>query len=361
MPTSSLPPNLLLLIIELCIMNKQILFKSGSGGNTGYRIPTCIRLPSGRIIVFCEARTDSIEDYGHISVLAKISDDNGATFSSPVTVSDNGIDTIGNPSPVYDKCTGRLFLFLNWNAAGGGEELILKGLAKRKVLVTHSDDDGLTWSEPRDITSCVTDEDFTWHAAGPCHGIQTSSGRLMIPVNHAELISDTRSSTPYISGTIYSDDHGLTWHRGSDVCEYSNECTLCELANGTIYINMRSYLGHNKRLTARSRDLGRTWYDISEDAILTEPVCQGSCISLPGTDTVYFINPASVERSNLTLRKSIDGAKTWQSSLVVHSGPSAYSDIALIDENTVFAVYECGDKYRYERIECSVLSTDDII
>ena len=50
-----------------------------------------------------------------------------------------------------------------------------------RVLVRHSDDDGLTWSEPEDITAATLPEYRNAFALGPGHGIMTG-GTLIIPV-----------------------------------------------------------------------------------------------------------------------------------------------------------------------------------
>ena len=41
-------------------------------------------------------------------------------------------------------------------------------------------------------------------------------------------------------------------------------------------------------------------------------------------------------RQNLTLRASSDGGKTWPDALVLHPGPSAYSDLAASGDGTVY-------------------------
>nr|WP_201723955.1 sialidase family protein [Rhodopirellula sp. SM50] len=49
-----------------------------------------------------------------------------------------------------------------------------------------SDDDGVTFSEPTDITAAFEPfrKDYDWHvlATGPGHGIQLRNGRLLVPV-----------------------------------------------------------------------------------------------------------------------------------------------------------------------------------
>ncbi len=337
-------------------MLKSILYRRNDGFASAYRIPTCICLPGGRLIVFIEARMDSLSDTGSIRVQARISDDGGHSFSEPILVAQDGANTIGNPCPVFDSDTGVLFLLLNQNMADGGEELILQGKAKRKVYVCESRDLGETWSPLRDITGCVMQDHWTWHAVGPCHAGQLQSGRLLVPCNHAVLDPAAEKSGPYISGTIFSDDHGATWHAGTDVGPYTNECSLAQLQDGTVYMNMRSYAGKNRRAVAKSTNEGASWSEIWLDGALVEPVCQGSALS--AGDCLYFSNPASIAREKLTLRRSRDFGLTWPEKILLHEGPAAYSDIARLPDGTLFAVYECGEDSPYERIETVLIAPD---
>lgn len=334
-------------------MHIQNLFTAATGGYSAYRIPTCICLPGGRLIVFIEARRNSLSDSGCIHVLARISDDGGRTFGEPILVASDGENTIGNPCPVFDRDTGRLHLLLNGNRSDGGEHLILQGKAPRSVLITLSDDMGESWSPLRDLTPDVKQPDWTWHATGPCHALQTKGGRLIVPCNHAVLNAETESSGPYISGTLFSDDHGVTWRPGADIGEYTNECSLAELPDGTLYMNMRSYHGKNRRAAARSSDGGASWSDFLLDEVLVEPVCQGSVIC--AGDALYFTNPASTRRENLTLRRSMDGGRTWPNALCIHPGPAAYSDIAVLPDGTLFVLYECGEEAPYERVDAAFI------
>ena len=48
----------------------------------------------------------------------------------------------------------------------------------------ESDDDGATWSTPRDISAQAKGGDWTWYATGPGVGIQLTNGTLLIPCDH---------------------------------------------------------------------------------------------------------------------------------------------------------------------------------
>lgn len=331
------------------MLQQDVLFVSGQDGYHTYRIPSLLVTREGTVLAFCEARKNGGGDAGDIDVVVRRSLDNGQTWEPYRIIADDGTHTIGNPCPVQDRETGTIWLLLCRNAEDGHEKDILAGKAARDVLVMKSDDDGISWSEPRDITADVKRPEWTWYATGPCHAIQLQSGRLLVPCNHAVLQPESERSGPYTAHVMYSDDHGESWHIGGIVGENTNECAVAELPDGTVYINMRSYHGRNRRAYAWSQDEGRTWSNIELDDALTEPVCQGSVIE-DGQGGILFSNPASTSREMLTIRRSIDGCRTWTTQQVLHQGPAAYSDMAVTKDGTVLCLYECGEERCYERI-----------
>jgi sialidase-1 len=48
------------------------------------------------------------------------------------------------------------------------------------VFVMNSQDDGVTWNDPVEITRQVVDPTWKYIGAGPGHAIQLRSGRLLI-------------------------------------------------------------------------------------------------------------------------------------------------------------------------------------
>lgn len=343
-------------------MFRQTLFTAGAGGHACYRIPTLITLPSGRLIVFCEARTNGAGDCGTIRIVARISDDNGATFSKTIDVADNSVNTLGNPVPVYDNETKTLFLLVNGNLIDGDERAIMRGEAPRTVLYTSSIDDGLTWSPLRDLTSELMLSDWGWYAMGPCHAARLSGGRLLVPCNHSILDPASPDHGKYISHTVYSDDHGATWRIGGSVGPNTNECSLTELPDGRVYMNMRSYHGEHCRATSFSGDGGLTWSPVHLEHALPDPVCQGSTLYAPKLGRLLFSNVAHpTQRIRVTLRSSADLGQSWSEGVVLHEGPSAYSDIAELADGRIACIFECGSENPYEQIVLAILDPREVV
>jgi len=334
------------------------VFVSGEGGYHTYRIPATVITRSNTILAFCEGRKNSRSDTGKIDLLLKRSKDDGKSWSEQQVIWSDGENVCGNPAPVVDQQTGVTWLLFTWNLGSDKESELGRGTGKdiRRVFVTHSADDGVTWTKPNEITTTVKKPGWYWYATGPVNGIQLTRGphpgRLVIPCNHTEL--NTRTQVVSKSHIIFSDDHGKTWQPGGVEEEMTNESTVVERADGSLLHNMRSYHKQNRRAVAISKDAGESWSAVKLDEALVEPVCQGSILRVtwpgdPEKSRIHFANPASTKRENLTVRESYDEGATWSANKSLHSGPAAYSCMVKLPD-AVGCLFECGDKNPYEKI-----------
>lgn len=331
------------------------VFISGAEGYHTFRIPALLVTKKGTLLAFCEGRKTSRSDKGDIDLLLKRSSDGGKTWGPLQLVHEDGGDakiTIGNPCPVVDQETGVIWLTFIRNATD--------------VFVSSSDDDGRTWTKPLKITESVKKEDWTWVATGPGVGIQLRhaphKGRLVIPCNHRTKPDDRPAITH--SHVFWSDDHGKSWKLGGVVAPFTNECQVAELTDGSLLVNMRNFWGSDgkepakgkMRAVALSKDGGQTWADLRFDKALIEPVCQASFHRYTWADTqgksrLLFSNPASADkRQRMTVRLSYDEGETWPVDKVLEEGPSAYSCLANLPDDTITCLYERGQKDPYEKI-----------
>ena len=323
------------------------VFISGQGGYHTYRIPALVVSKAGTLLAFCEGRKTGRGDHGDLDLLLKRSTNNGATWGAQQLIHEEGGNakiTIGNPCPVVDRSTGHIWLAFSRD--------------NRAVFITHSEDDGKSWVKPLDISKSVTVSTWTWVATGPGNGIQLAqgkhAGRLVLPCDHRRGGRDAYNTNGH-SHAMYSDDHGRTWQIGKATDPGMNECAVAELADGRLSLNMRSYRGKNQRAVAMSEDGGATWGPSVDAPVLVEPVCQASYIRVgtPGDaadNRVLFSNPAGTKREKLTVRLSADGGKSWPVARVLHAGPAAYSNLAMLSGGDVGCLYECGKKDAYETI-----------
>ena len=335
------------------------LFISSQEGYHTFRIPALITLPGGRILAFAEGRRLDAQDAGDIDLVLKISDDGGRTFGPLKVIAASGGNTAGNPCPIYDKVTGQVVLMFNRNQSDGHQNAIEEGKSARTVHITFSADGGDTWQPEQDITAQTKLPDWTWHAVGPNHGLQLSSGRLLVPCNHAEFLEDTGKSGPYHSHTLYSDDHGTTWQIGQDIADDTTECVLSQLQDGRVLINIRLLPCPGCRSMATSFDDGISFVQHHTVEAQPDPGCQGSMHVLTHEDQEYVLvtNATALDvRRRLVLHESTDGGESWSEAFVITEGPCAYSDLAQLDDSHIAILYEAGEDYSHETITFDVVA-----
>ncbi len=367
--TSFLNLIFLLLIPFVSYTNElKYIFKSGSEGYDTFRIPSIITTDSGVVLAFAEGRKNSSSDSGDIDLVLKRSIDGGKTWGDLIVIRDDGTNVCGNPSPVIDKKTGKIFLLSTWNRGDDTESEIINmtSVDTRRVYVMNSIDEGLSWSKPIEITDKVKKPNWTWYATGPVHGIQiregSKKGRMIIPCDHIEA-----NTKKYYSHIIYSDDAGSSWNIGGITPQDQvNECSVAEIGKGKLILNMRNYdrTQMNRKISI-SNDNGESWGDTYDDKALVEPICQASILRYSfkgyGRNDLLFINPADKnKRLNMTLRLSNDLGRTWKGEFLLHEGPSAYSDITKLRNGNVGCLFEAGKNSPYEGIVYREVDVRDI-
>ena len=362
---TSLRAGLILAALALCsgfISGQQILWSQADTTYNNFRIPALIVTEKGTVLALAEGREGG--DAGDIDILVKRSEDNGQSWSPQAVVWDNGTNTCGNPCPVVDHISGRIYLFMTWNLGRDHEDMIIrkKSSDTRRPYLCYSDDDGRTWSEPVDLTISSKDPDWGWYATGPGVGIQLKSetykNRLIVPANHSYDIQDSKEAVRggygYGAHVLFSDDGGKSWSLSETITPACNESQVVELTNGDVMMNMRSYNKQGCRAIAVSQDGGESWSEITHDPQLVEPVCQASFIrygSFQGKELYLFSNPASKSRrSHMTIRASLDNCRSWTGGKLIHEGPAAYSCLTVMPDGKIGLLYEAGEKDPYETL-----------
>lgn len=142
-------------------------------GYDTYRIPALLCLPDGKLFAFAEGRRNDATDSGDIDLILKRSSDNGKTWGPVEVVWDDGINTCGNPAPVYVEEDNLLVLLMSWNLGSDREGHINTYTSEdtRRVYITYSYDMGEKWTTPKEITQDVKYNTWSWYATGPGHAI----------------------------------------------------------------------------------------------------------------------------------------------------------------------------------------------
>lgn len=341
----------------------SVPYTSGAEGYNTFRIPAVLKSGRGTVLAFAEARKGSASDAGDIDLVLKRSTDGGCTWGALQTVYDSGPNTSGNPAPVL-TASGRIVLLSTYNSGTATEAAIMRGEVtaeqNRRVFVQVSDDDGAGWSAPREITAQTKAADWRWYATGPGHAIRLARGphrnRLVVPANHSTAppagSPDTGTEAKYYGAhSLYSDDNGATWTIGfsddnPNGYVNSNESTVAELPDGSLYFNTREHNGTapGNRADAYSRDGGQTLeVPYRPQATIVGPVVQASVLQVPGGPLVYSGPAEPAARAALTLRISTDSGATWRPSLALSGLPAAYSDLVALDGGLVGVLYETGN------------------
>ena len=327
------------------------VFVNGQEGYPAFRIPALLATQRGTLLAFAEGRA-TLHDHAQNDIVLKRSADGGKTWGPLQLIHEDGANSLGNPTAVVVRETGRVLLMYQRYAKGFDERKAEPGLDGPRICRTftqQSDDDGATWSKPVEITPQVKrPTEVTSTATGPGIGIQLvrgkHAGRILMPFNQG----------PYGKWMVYAvitDDRGKSWRYGETAPEgaagYANEVQFVELNDGSVMLNARNQGGGEKvRKVSISRDGGETWSTTRHDSTLIEPICQASILRHPGTgepakDVFLFSNPATqTGRTNGTIRLSRDEGGTWPVSRVLYPGGFAYSCLASLPDRSVGCLFE---------------------
>ncbi|WLW51008.1 sialidase family protein [Streptomyces sp. YU58] len=351
---------------------QQVLFTaSQDAGYACFRIPAIVRTGAGTLLAFTEGRVLNCGDAADIDIVLKRSTDGGRTWGPLQVVDEGGGDTHGNPTPVVDRTTGRVLLAATHNPgrADGGNCAVP---CDRAPHLLHSDDDGLTWSAPRDLSAEIRPAHWnSWYATGPAHGIQLTrgprAGRLVLGVN-TETWDGSRVTANH-AALVVSDDGGEHWKVGATDTwpvaadgtfrQKPSELALAERADGSVLVSGREQdgtdLGH--RTQAVSADAGDS-FTAPFTALPDLSAPQVQCATLPFGTRLLLSCPGDPDRRRtMMIRCSHDGGATWDSAdrgAVVTADWSGYSDLAPVDDTTVGLLYEGGtvdarDEIRFAR------------
>jgi sialidase-1 len=315
-----------------------------------YRIPAVLPAAGGPLLAFAELRP-ALADNGTNDLVVSSSLDAGATWSAPRVIADVPGRSLNNPCGVHVSRglhAGRTLVMFQSYPTGCGEACVQPGVTGDKIcqtLVIHSDDQGATWSAPRDITAGTKRPTVaTSVASGPGVGIQltvgTHAGRILVPFNEG----------PYGTWRVYaawSDDGGDTWSFGAPAPDGSpgrgNEVQAVERPDGSILMVSRQFGGGARRKSTVSRDGGATWSPLMTVPDLVDPSCMGGLAArtVGGRQTIVCSGPGSpTARVDGTLWASFDGGVTWPASVRIADGPFAYSVPVFLDDHRVGVLYE---------------------
>ena len=350
-------------------IDKTDLFSTGKDGYALYRIPGLVTTSKGTLLAYCEARKTSGNDWDTIDIMLRRSTDGGKTWEERQKIADVPGPHRKNPASLAQKLANPDSVTYNNPVAfvdrKHGLVHFLFCLEYMRCFYMKSDDDGKTFSKPVEITETLEkfQKDYKWKACatGPAHGIQLSSGRLVVPV-WLSTGEGGNAHRPSIVSTIYSDDAGKTWQRGEIAADNTpdlinpNESVIAELTDGRVMLNIRSESKAHRRAVSFSKDGATGWTKPVFDEALLEPICMSSLVRFSDKTTrLLFANPHNLDRAggkampgvnrdrkNLSVKLSYDEGKTWPVNKVLEPGFSGYSDLAVGPDGMIYCFYERG-------------------
>lgn len=338
---------------------------SGDDGAKAYRIPGLVTTSAGTLLGVYDVRYNSSRDLqGYIDIGLSRSTNGGKSWERmrlPLSFGQWGglpraQNGVGDPAILYDHINNRVWVVAIW-CHGMGSRMAwhaskpgMTHHTTAQLMMTYSDDDGRTWSEPINVTHQLKDPAWNMMLQGPGRGITMQNGTLVFAFQH-----HTGPKKMPSAGIIYSEDAGRTWHLHSWARENTTEAQVVELPSGELMLNMRDNRGGSRAVSVTS-DMGRTWREHpSSRKALREPVCMASLIASRaeenalGRNILLFSNPDDEQaRRNITIKLSLDDGLTWPAEhqvLLDAEDGWGYSCLTMIDATTVGILYESSQAH----------------
>ena len=332
---------------------------AGDDGSVSFRIPGLTTSNEGTLLGVYDVRYNNSADLQeYVDVGLSRSTDKGQTWEKmrlPLSFGEyDGMpkaqNGVGDPAILVDKVTGTIWVIAAWtHGMGNGRAWpnSMSGNSKEttaQLVLSKSDDDGKTWSDPINITEQVKDPSWNFLLQGPGNGITMQDGTLVFAIQYIDSVR-----MPH-AGIMYSKDRGETWKIHNAARENTTEAQVAEIEPGVLMLNMRDNRGGSRAVNITT-DLGKTWKEHpSSRKVLPEPVCMASLISVKakenilGKDILLFSNPNTTEgRNMITIKASLDKGLTFPVEYQVLLDEDygwGYTCLTMIDEETVGILYE---------------------
>ncbi len=366
-----------------------LLRAAGQDKTDTYRIPGLVTTNNGTLIAVYDNRYNNSKDLQEdIDIGMSRSTDGGQTWQPMKVIMDMGeyggrsqqLNGIGDPCVLYDHKTNTIWVAALWMSGSAPDQMLwwaskpgLKPEETGQFVLVKSTDDGLTWSQPINITEQIKNPAWQLLLQGPGRGITMTDGTLVFPAQFkADLGTKSLDGGQYTchSTIVYSKDQGKTWKIGTGAKSNTTEAQVVELADGSLMLNMRDDRNRkdkgetNGRAVAVTNDLGKTWgVHPSSNSALPESNCMASIISadleINGKiqQVLFFSNPNSkTERTNMTIKASLDGGLSWPYQVALNSESGyGYSCMSLVDKHTIGIVYEGVKELYFQEIKVSEL------
>lgn len=324
-------------------------------GSLYYRIPAITVTKDGkRLVTLTDDRKGHNADLpSHCYLVAQYSEDNGRTWSDPVTVAgtpDTGGDYgHGDASIVTNRDNGEIVGIMT--SAGTYGHGFFAGTAAQppRWKTITSRDGGLTWEAPVDHTddlfgaNCSNPKTKTWKSgfSGSGAALQKRDGTLV-----SSFVNRQADNSQHFY-FFMSKDGGESWYvSGTSGTSGADEPKSLERNNGDLAISVRSS-GYN--YYNYTSDDGETWHKPSQTRFtsgISGNACDGEymvwCSTVEGNpwDIALQTLPNSPSRQNVSIALSTDEGATFGTPKTICPRGSAYSAAVVLPDGTLGVYYE---------------------
>lgn len=327
-------------------------------GSLYYRIPAITVTRDGkRLVTLTDDRKSHNTDLpAHCYLVAQYSEDNGKTWSDPVTVAGTattgGNYGHGDASIVTNRDNGDIVGIMT--SAGTYGHGFFAGTAAEpprwKTITSH--DGGLTWEAPVDHTNtlfganCPNPDTQNWMSgfSGSGAALQKRDGTLVSSFVNRQPDGNGVSQNFYF---FMSDDGGKNWYvSGTSGTKSADEPKTLERNNGDLAISVRAS-GYN--YYNYTSDNGATWHNPSQTRFtsgISGNACDGEymvwCSTLEGNPWNIALQtlPNSGSRQNVSIALSTDEGATFGTPKTICPRGSAYSAAVVLPDGTLGVYYE---------------------
>ena len=265
-------------------------------GYAGSHAGSLVVLPTGELLAAWYAYTGPHELDGSAILMASF-DPNAETWSTPWVHIDR---PEGDGNPVLYAEGNELWLFqsvvpFRWSSA--------------HIAFQRSHDGGLTWDEPRTLTSRLGS-----NVKYP--PLRLANGALLLPA-YEDLVQQS---------LFYASDDGESWNLRSELFTaapvQNSQPSIVQLANGRLIATMRN--AGSWLWTAASDDNGASW-TAPQTANFAHPGSAAHLIQLANGHLLLVFNNDKDSRRKLTVALSGDDGVSWPNRRIIADGEARYS------------------------------------
>lgn len=358
------------------IFNRQQFLWTGSQSKEKYyRIPTIIRTADGGIVALCDDRYDNTQDLGKVAsgaagkhkidVVMRKSMDDGATWGdAQVVAAGDGTSAAacgyGDPA-IVRTLSGKLICLM-----AAGNTSFPNGMLH--MGYSESTDNGITWSQPKDIYSSIRKSGLNITSAftSAGKGICFSNGRIAFAMNGKV----DGVCNEYI---LYSDNEGKTWTIAPNMaCASADESKLEIMNDNSLLLSVRQGGWNSQANRAYSRSVGDAsgnginnwgekgyWTDLNANGCNADILYYSRQTEGEGVRDLMLhtaVKTFQTYRRDLRLYMSFDQGQTWQEAFQLQPGYSAYSSMQKMENGDLAIIFEDGSLGNQDKMDCYAMT-----